>query len=134
MGTIPAKSGRLFLWAGLCLPVLAVGAFAVQIANAHLKTPWYLPVVATLGVVLVGYALWRRRSVWRWIALIPVVLFACLTWAFLVMLRLPAYEGPVAAGKAFPTFATARADGTPFTEHDFQGNDNHLLVFFRGRW
>ena len=134
MGTIPTKSGRLFLWAGLCLPVLAVAAFAVQIANAHLKTPWYLPVLATLAVVLVAFALWKRRTVWRWIALTLVVLFAGLIGAFLFMLRLPAYEGPVAAGKPFPAFATARADGTPFTEHDLQGSENHLLVFFRGRW
>jgi hypothetical protein len=111
-----------------------VAAFAVQIANAHLKTPWYLPALAALSVVLVAFALWKRRTVWRWIALAVVVLFAGAIGALFVMLRLPAYEGPVAAGKPFPKFVTARADGTPFTEHDLQGSENHLLVFFRGRW
>jgi hypothetical protein len=130
----PPSAGRLWFWLGVGLPVLAVVAYAVQVGRAHLRTPWYLPSLATLGVVLLAVALWKRRTVWRVLALVAVVLCAGAAWAFLLMTRLPAYEGPVAASKPFPAFATARADGTPFTERDLQGGPNHVLVFFRGRW
>jgi peroxiredoxin len=48
--------------------------------------------------------------------------------------RLPLYKGPVAMGRPFPAFATVRADGSPFTQRDLQGDKNSVLVFFRGRW
>ena len=54
--------------------------------------------------------------------------------AFLAALRLPAYTGPVAAGRPFPAFATIRADGTPFTQSDLEGDQDTVMVFFRGRW
>ena len=49
-------------------------------------------------------------------------------------MRLPAYTGPVAAGQPFPEFATQRADGSPFTQRDLEGDQNNVMVFFRGRW
>jgi hypothetical protein len=43
-------------------------------------------------------------------------------WAFLLVTRLPAYMGPVAAGQPLPTFTTARADGM------FARRDTRVLV------
>jgi hypothetical protein len=119
---------------GLGLAVLGVIGYVVQLAAHRLWTPWYLPGAATLGVVLIAIALWQRPTVWRVLALLPVLLLAGAAWAFLLAVRLPAYTGPVAAGQPFPAFAAARADGTPFTQRHLQGGQGNVLVFFRGRW
>jgi len=87
-----------------------------------------------LGAILLAVALWQKRTVWRIVLLIMLLLFAGAEWTFLFAMKLPAYDGPVAEGKAFPKFTTERADGTPFTERDLQDGRNHVLVFFRGRW
>jgi hypothetical protein len=96
--------------------------------------PWYMPTLASLGVVLVIVSLLERRTVWRVFALLAVVVLAGAEWAFLYAVRLPAYTGPIAVGQPFPAFATKRADGTTFTQRDLAGDRNHVLVFFRGRW
>jgi hypothetical protein len=126
--------GRLFLAIGLGLAVLGVAAYVVQIAAQRLMAPWYMPIAATLGVVFVVVSLWQTRTIWRILALLLVVLLAGAEWTLLIAGRLPAYTGPVAAGQPFPPFATTRADGTPFTQDDLQGDANNVFVFFRGRW
>ena len=126
--------GRLLPWAGLGLAGLGVAGYAAQLAMHRLTAPWYLPVLATLGAAVAAAALWQRRSVWRGLALILTVLVAAAGWMFILTLRLPAYTGPVAAGQPFPEFATTRADGEPFTQRNLQGDQNSVLVFFRGRW
>jgi len=68
------------------------------------------------------------------LALLLVLLLAGAEWAFLLASRLPAYTGPVAAGQPFPEFTTVRADGKPFARRDLDGDQNSVLVFFRGRW
>jgi len=133
--TVPQRyPGRLFLALGLGLAALGIVGYIVQIWAQRLTTPWYTPVLATLGVILVSVALWQRFGVWRVLGLVLVVLLAGLEWTFLLMVRLPAYAGPVAVGKPFPAFTTTRADNTPFTQRDLEGGQNHVLVFFRGRW
>jgi cytochrome oxidase Cu insertion factor (SCO1/SenC/PrrC family) len=96
--------------------------------------PWYLPIAAVLGVLLVLASLWQARSVWRVLALLLVVLIAGAEGSFLYAMRLPRYEGPVAVGQPFPAFKTARADGSEFTQRDLEGDKHNVLVFFRGRW
>jgi len=93
-----------------------------------------MPVAATLWMLFIALSLWKARSVWRVLALLVVVLLGAGEWAFMLGTQVPAYAGPIAAGQAFPAFATARADGTPFTQRDLQGGLNTVLVFFRGRW
>ncbi len=130
IGTV---DGRLWLAAGLGLTVLGIVLYAVQLWLRHLWTPWYVPGLATLGVLCVGVAISQKPSLWRILALVLVVLLAGVEWAFLFMTRLPAYAGPVAE-ESFPAFTTLRADGTSFTQRDLQGPQNNVLVFFRGRW
>src|SRR5262249_51941753 len=125
-------SGRLFLVLGLALAVLGVIGYAVQLSMHRLIAPWYLPISATLGAALLLVALWKGRTVWRVLALLLMVLLAGVEWMTLMGSRLPAYTGPVVAGQPFPEFATARADGEPFTQRDLQGDQNSVLVFFRG--
>jgi hypothetical protein len=130
----PRSTGRLLLVLGIILPLAGIAAYAVQIWAQRLFTPWYVPALSTLGVVLVGAALWQRRGLWRALALLFVLAVAGLQWAFLFAARLPEYTGPVAVGQPFPAFTTLRADGTTFTQHDLAGAQHNVLVFFRGRW
>ena len=126
--------GRLFLALGLGLMVLGMVGYGVQIWMGQLTTPWYMPSLATLGVVCVIVALRQTRTIWHVLILVLVVLITGAEWAFLLGTRLPAYTGPVAVGKPFPAFKTTREEGTPFTERDLSGPENSVLVFFRGRW
>jgi len=126
--------GRLFLTLGLCLPILGILGYIVQLWAQRLMAPWYMPIAATLGVLLLVVALWQTRTIWRILALLLVVLIAGAEWAMMMGMRLPAYTGPVAAGQPFPEFATLRADDSPFTQSDLEGDQNNVMVFFRGRW
>jgi hypothetical protein len=124
------------LWLGLGLAALGVIGFAAQFAAQRLMTPWYLPLSAMLGAVLIVASLWQRRTLWRVLALLLVVLLAGAECWFLWSVRLPDYAGPLEVGQPFPAFATVRADadGTPFTQRELKGGQNTVLVSFRGQW
>jgi hypothetical protein len=126
--------GRFLVLLGLLLAVLGIAAYIVQISLQRLWAPWYVPTLATLGALLVLVSLFERRTAWRFLALVVVVLLAGAEWAIILAERLPAYKGPIAVGQPFPAFQTSRADGTPFTERDLTGKENNVLVVFRGRW
>jgi hypothetical protein len=134
VSTTVRRPGRLLLWLGLGVAVAAVVAYALQVRAHVLTTPWYLVCAATAAVALVAVSLWQARSVWRILALLLVAVVAGGAWTLVVGTRLPAYTGPVAVGRPFPAFQTVRADGTPFTDRDLQGDKNTVMVFFRGRW
>jgi hypothetical protein len=130
----PDRPRRLLLVLGPMIAILGVIAYVVQVSLGRLGAPWYMPIAATLGALLVSASLRQRRSLGRIVLTVALVLFAGATWAFLLGTRLPAYTGPLAVGKPFPAFATLRADGTSFTQADLVGPQNSVLVFFRGRW
>jgi hypothetical protein len=132
--TPPRSSGRLLLLTGLVLPVLGIVGYVIQFSLQRLMLPWYLPAAALLGVALVVASLWKRRTVWRVLALVMVMLLAGLELLALNELRLPPYTGPIAVGQPFPAFEARRLDGMPFTQNDLVGDQHHALVFFRGRW
>jgi FtsH-binding integral membrane protein len=126
--------GRVSLLLGLAVAILGVAAYVVQFSLQRLSTPWYMPALAILGVVLVAFSLIEKRTVWRALSLLLLVLLSGAELAMLYAMRLPAYTGPVAAGQPFPAFAAMRADGTPFTQQDLAGGPKNIFVFFRGRW
>jgi hypothetical protein len=131
----PARAGgRLLMLAGLGLAVLGVAAFAIQLSLRRLMVPWYMPAAAMLGAALVGASLWKRRTVWRVLAMVVIVCLAGSELLALNAMRLPPYPGPIAVGRSFPAFEARRADGTPFTQRDLIGDQHQALVFFRGRW
>jgi hypothetical protein len=129
----PSRS-RLILLLGVGLAMLGILAYAVQLSLGRLMAPWYMPILGTLGAVLVVVSLLEKRGVWRGVALLVVTPLAVAEWGFLYALRLPPYTGPIAVGRPFPAFETSRADGSPFTEREMAGDRNSVLVFFRGRW
>jgi hypothetical protein len=126
--------GRLYLLLGLAVTALGIVGYIVQINLERLTMPWYLPASATLGVLLLVLSLLQARSIWRVLALALVLLFAGAEYAMLWKVRLPEYKGPIAVGQPFPAFATKRADDTTFTQADLQGDQDTVMVFFRGHW
>ncbi len=130
------STGRGYVWLGIALCLIGVGLVVAQIvALKILVVPWYSPALATLGALLLLVAVARRHGVFRVIVLVLVAAFAGFQWFFLVsLMKLPEYTGPAQAGKPFPAFQAALADGRPFTDADLRDGSRTVLVFFRGRW
>jgi hypothetical protein len=129
------RPGRMYLLLGALLAAAGLVIYALQIRAKVLTTPWYVPVLATAGVALAVAALVRSRSAWRWAATVLLTLFAAAEWMFLlVLMSTPPYTGPAQAGQPFPAFTTTLADGSTFTQDNLRGEQNTVLVFFRGRW
>jgi hypothetical protein len=127
--------GRSLLLLGVFLAVAGpVLMILLMFAAKILITNWYAPLLGTLGVALIVLALIRSRSIWRWTALVIFTLLAGFQWWALFAMGLPAYTGPVKNGQTFPAFATTLADGSPFTQDDLRGDQNTVMVFFRGHW
>ena len=61
-----------------------------------------MPILGLLGVVLVALSLSEKRTVWRLVALLAVVLLTGAEFAFLYAVRLPPYTGADRGGTAFP--------------------------------
>ena len=130
----PRHSGRAYLNLGLLLAVAGPGIFIVQILNKSLMAPWYVPILATLGTVFIAWSLMQSRTFWRWGCAGMTTLFAALFWMWmLVGMATPPYTGPVTVGRAFPSFETRLASGSPFRQGDMQGGKGTVLLFFRGR-
>ena len=120
---------------GLLLFLAGPALYAVQISLGQLWTAWYMPLLASLGVVLMIVSVRQRWSVMRGAALAFFALLCGGEWyLMLVAAKSPAYTGPAQPGSKLPPFAAALADGTPFTNQDVEQEIRSVLVFNRGRW
>ena len=127
--------GRGYFWAGVGACLLGLALAFVQFRLGYLRTPWYSPGLATVGALLLVFAVARRVTVVRVLALLLVVGLAGFQWFALGwLMRLPAYEGTVRAGERFPAFSGTKADGSSFSDADLRDGSRHVMVFFRGRW
>jgi cytochrome oxidase Cu insertion factor (SCO1/SenC/PrrC family) len=100
-----------------------------------LVTPWYMPILATVGALCALVSI-RKRPTWtRVIALVILAVLTAGEWYFLLSVsRLPEYKGPVQVERKIPEFTTTLADGRPFTAKDLQRGTPTVLVFYRGHW
>jgi hypothetical protein len=133
---VARSRGRLWLWLGIGLFLLGFALYFVQAFQfKHLVTPWYMPILFTLGVFLALVSL-RQRPTWtRVIAFVLLALLCAGEWFFILSIsRLPEYTGTVEVKKKIPEFSTTFADGRSFTEKDLQKGTATLLVFYRGHW
>jgi hypothetical protein len=133
--TTSRHPGRSLLLVGVLVAVAGpVLTILLTFAAKILITPWYAPLLGTLGVALIILALMRSRTLWRWTAVVIFTLFVAFQWWVVLAMRTPAYTGPVKDGQPFPAFATTLAIGSTFTQADLQGDQNTVMVFFRGHW
>lgn len=122
--------------AGIVLFVLGPAIYAFQLSAKELVTPWYLPILATIGAALMMLSVWRRFGVVRMIGLVLFALVCAFEWSgLLVVMKSPSYTGPATAGHNVPAFSARLADGRPFTEADLRnGPAATVLLFYRGHW
>ncbi len=134
--TTQRPTGRAYFWGGVGLFLLGLGLMPVQLFGLKfLVVPWYSPVLATLGALLLLVALTRRVSVLGVVALVLIAASAGLQWFVLaVMIKLPDYQGPARVGEQLPAFEAAYADGRSFTDVDLRDGSRRAMFFFRGRW
>ncbi len=133
--TTARHPGRSLLLLGILVAVAApVLNILLMFVAKILITPWYAPLLGTLGVALIILALMRSRSIWRWTAVVIFTLLAGFGWWVVLAMRTPAYTGPVKVGQPFPAFASTLSDGTSFTQADLPGDQNTVMVFVRGHW
>src|SRR4029450_3036829 len=112
--------GLGYFWLGIGLCLLSVIAVFVQWGVGWLRTPWYSPVLATLGAFLLTFP-GRHRRVWVRIISLAFVALAVFGWFFVVeRASLPEYRGPARGGQPVPAFQTKLADGSDFTEKNLQ--------------
>lgn len=120
---------------GIVLFFLGPILYGVQFHFAQLWTPWYLPVLATVGVAFMIGAAWQRRGVLRTVTALLFFLMCGFEWyALAVATKTPPYTGPVRVGDRLPSFSATLANGEPFTERDLSNGAPTVLTFFRGRW
>ena len=120
---------------GVLLFFLGPLIYTVQFQLKHLVTPWYAPILATLGVLFMVASVWQRRGVWRIGGLVLFAAVCGLEWFFLVAAaKDPVYTGPAQPGRKAPAFSTTLANGQSFTDKDLELGTSTVLVFFRGRW
>ncbi len=131
-----ASTARGVYLLGILLAVGGLVIYGVQFGVlAILTVPWYAPALATIGVVLMIYAVVRRRTAMRIVGLVLVgILPAAELWYFASYSLLPEYNGPAIAGEPLPEFEIAWADGRPFDSADLSAGQPTVLTFFRGRW
>lgn len=77
--------GRLFLWLGLLAAVAGPVIYTLQVLSKSLLAPWYVPVLATLGALLIAWSLVLSRTLWRWGAVGLATLFAGLIWLMMLV-------------------------------------------------
>jgi hypothetical protein len=132
--TAPPRRWPFFLL-GVLLFILGPAVYAVQFSLKHLGMPWYLPILATLGVLFMLVSVWQRRGLLRSGGLVLFVLLCAAEWFLaLIATRAPVYQGPAQPGRPVPAFATTLADGKAFSNQDLEKGIPTVLVFFRGRW
>lgn len=130
----PPRRRPLFLL-GFLFFLLGPGVAYALVRLGHFGVPWYMPILATVGVLLMAVSARRRRGFWRVAGLVLFVALCGFEWYFfLIATRTPVYTGPAQPGRKVPAFSTRLADGQPFTDKDLATGGPAILLFFRGRW
>lgn len=128
------RAWPLFL-AGAFLVVVGPFLYFAQLALRQVWMPWYLPVLATVGVLLMIVSVRRRPGIVRGVGLALFALLCVLEWHFFVEgSKNPPYTGPATPGRRIPEFAASLADGSAWTHENLSAGTPSVLVFFRGRW
>ena len=130
----PPRHWPLFLL-GVLLFVIGPAIYFVQLRMQNLRMPWYVPALATVGVLCMAVSVGQRRGVLRSVGLFLFVSLCGLEWSFILSLsKTPPYAGPDQPGSKVSEFAAVFADGKTFSNKDLEDGRRTVLVFFRGRW
>ena len=135
--TAPPASGSrwpLFI-IGLVIFILGPVSMMIQMQMGYLRTSWQMPILASIGVLLMLASVMQRGGVLRILGFGVFFVLTALMWFMtLVMIRVPEYAGPATVGKKIPAFETSLATGESFSNKDLEKGESTVLVFFRGHW
>ena len=133
--TAPKTGLPFFFLIGLLLIVAGPVIYAFQFGSNQFPTPWYMPVLATVGVVMMAASVWRRGGILRILGTVFFLLVVALEWYFLlVVTRTPAYSGPAQVNTKVPDFTAKLANDEAFSSADLSKGQSTILLFFRGHW
>src|SRR5262245_16724076 len=115
---------------GIALFIVGPIVYAAMMQSDMLWTPWFMPILATIGVLLMVLSLWRKFGVVRGIGLL-VFLVACAgEWFFfLYMIPTPQYAGAAQRNAMVPAFEATLADGSTFTNKDVAKGRSTVMLF-----
>src|SRR5262249_24444198 len=131
----PAREWPLFLPGILLIIIGPAGYFFIQVQIGRIDfLPLYVPVLATIGVLLIAASIVQRVRLIRILFLIAFTFLCGFEWhLLLVATRTPEYTGPVQIGQKLPAFAAARVDakGKTFSQSDLETGERTAIIFFR---
>jgi hypothetical protein len=126
---------RPFFLLGVILFLAGPIVYYIRLQFGYLGAPWYVPVLATFGAVLMLISVINYGGRVRIGGLVLLTLICGFEWfVLLVAAKTPHYTGPAEVGRPLPAFTTALAGGTPFSNQDIGKGTSTVLLFFRGRW
>ena len=125
---------RPYFLLGALVFFLGIIIYMVQFATKHLVEPWHVPILGTIGVLLMLVSVVQRPGVWRIIGLVIFVALAGFQWFIMLGSRLEPYAGPAKTGDKLPAFSAKFADGSLFTTQSLEEGKDTVLVFNRGHW
>jgi len=129
----PARRRPYFLL-GVLVFFTGIIISIVLIATKRLVEPWYVPILGTIGVLLMLVSVAQRPGMLRIIGLLIFIGLAGAEWYMLLGSKLAPYAGPAKPGEKLPAFTAALADGSPFNNSNLQEGKPTVMVFFRGKW
>jgi hypothetical protein len=130
----PPRRRRYFLL-GASIFFLGIIIYVVQMATKHLVVPWHVPILGTIGVLLMLVSVVQRPGILRIIGLVIFIALAGMEWhVLLIGSKIAPYTGPAHQGEKLPAFTATFADGRPFSQETLQDGTATVLVFFRGHW
>jgi hypothetical protein len=130
--TVPRRTWPLIV-AGMVFLFLGPASYVALIAMQHLITPWHMPILMTIGALLMMTAFVRRPGVLRGVVVALALLPTVFAWLLVaVFSRSAEYTGPATVGNKLPAFAASYSDGKSFTNDSLGGPA--ILLFYRGHW
>ena len=119
--------GMLIFFSGMII-------YAAQIATKHFVEPWHVPILGTIGVLLMLLSVVQRPGILRIIGLLIFIALAGMEWFMMLGSKLEPYAGPAKPGEKLPAFTASFADGSPFAAQNLEDGKATVMVFFRGHW
>lgn len=130
---VPCPCGWTFR-IGFSLPFLGMALYTLQfMVFKSLSLPYYLPVLALVGMVLMVRESRKSKSITRYVAMGLGFVLTLASLFFVFGMNQSEYKGPAKVGAAVPSFSVFDAQGVKIDSAAIAG-DKSIVVFFRGRF
>ncbi len=128
---------------GTLIFLLGMIIYIIQIETTHLVEAWHVPILGTIGVLLMLVSVVQRPRIVRIIGLLLFIGLTGTEWYMVLagskVRHAPEarpwspYAGPAKPGEKLPAFTATLADGSSFSNLNLQEGKPTLMVFFLGK-